>query len=895
MLRFWLLILLILFVLLLSGNFISLYIDWLWFQEVEQLPVFLITLSAQLKLGLIIGLLFFIIVYVNLVWAHRYRSAAKWHRSREWLDLPFRTQLDPYVTPLLPALSAFLAFFAGLNGATEWEDYLLAMNGSSFGLSDPIFGKDFGFYVFKLPFLDYLQVWSIGTLVLVILLTAFLYVYHGGIGITPKGISIDRGPRRHLMWLIGLILVIKAVGYRFSAYELLFTSRGIVSGAVYADVHARIPVLSLLIGLTLLAAVAVIFSGYSQGWRLPLVAIASLLVVNFLGGAIYPDLLHRFRVLPNEIVLERPYIQENIKATRYAYGLNNIEEQEFPAEEDLTLKDLTKNDLTLKNIRLWDHRPLLATYRQLQQIRTYYDFVGVDNDRYVINGEYRQVMLSPRELSYRNLPGGANWINEHLTYTHGYGLTLGPVNRISKEGLPEFMIKDIPPVSTVNIRVSRPEIYYGELTNNDVFVKTHALEFDYPMGDKNEYSNYDGKGGVPVASLFRKLLLAIHFNSIKILLSNDITSESRVLYYRNIVDRARRLAPFLNYDQDPYMVITHDGRLVWILDGYTTTDRIPYAHRMRGVGNYIRNSVKGVVDAYDGTVTFYINDPQDPIIQTYARIFPGLLKSSNEMPEDIRAHLRYPEDMFSIQAYLFATYHMQDPQIFYNREDLWNIPTQGNKDMEPYYTIMKLPKEKREEFILMIPYTPAKRDNMAAWLAARADAPHYGKLIVYLFPKQKLIYGPRQIEARIDQDGYISQQITLWSQRGSQVIRGSLLVIPIENSLLYIEPLYLSAEAGSLPELRRVIVAYGNKLSMQENLDGALAATFGERPVIASQPEAAALPVPLSTQREKLRSALSHFERAQDALRKGDWAGYGKELKEVEIILKELDQKNKTE
>jgi uncharacterized protein len=895
MLRFWLLILLVLFLFLLSGNLISLYIDGLWFQEVGQLPVFLITLSTQLKLGLIIGLLFFIIVYANLVLAHRYRSAAQWHRTQGWLDLPFRTQLDPYVARLIPAFSAFLAFFAGLNGATEWENYLLARNGSSFGLPDPVFGNDFGFYVFKLPFLDYLQVWLMGTLILVILMTAFLYLYHGGLGITPRGFFIDRGPRKHLMWLIGLILVIKAVGYRFSAYELLFTTRGIVSGAVYADVHARIPVLNFLVGLALLAAVVVIVSGYTQGWRLPLAAIASLLVVNFLGGAIYPDLLQRFRVLPNEIVLERPYIQENIKATRYAYGLNNIEEQEFPVEEDLTRQDLAKNDLTIKNVRLWDHRPLLATYRQLQQIRTYYDFVGVDNDRYVIDGKYRQVMLSPRELSYRNLPGGANWINEHLTYTHGYGLALGPVNRISKEGLPEFMIQDIPPVSTVNIRVSRPEIYYGELTNNYVFVKTHALEFDYPMGDKNEYSTYQGKGGVPVTSLLRKLMLAVHFGSIKILLSNDIVSESRVMYYRNIMDRARRLAPFLSYDHDPYMVITHDGRLVWILDGYTTTDRIPYAHKLSGVGNYIRNSVKGVIDAYNGTVTLYVNDPQDPIIQTYARIFPGLLKSSDEMPDDIRAHLRYPEDLFSVQAYLFATYHMQDPQIFYNREDLWNIPAQGNQDMEPYYTIMKLPKEKREEFILMIPYTPAKRDNMAAWLAARADAPHYGKLIVYLFPKQKLIYGPRQIEARIDQDGYISQQITLWSQRGSQVIRGSLLVIPIENSLLYIEPLYLSAEAGSLPELRRVIVAYGNKLSMQENLEEALAAAFGERPVIASRPETAASALPPSTQRDKLRSALDHFERAQDFLRKGDWAGYGKELKVVETLLRELAQKSKTE
>ena len=895
MTRSWILILLVLFVLLLSGNVVSLYTDWLWFQEIEQLSVFLITLTTEFKLGLALGLLFFLLLYINLVLAHRYRSAGQWQRTQEWLDLPFRTQLDPHIARLIPVLGAVFGFFVALSGAAQWEKYLLARNSSSFEISDPVFGNDFGFYVFQLPFLSYLQGWLMSMLILVTLFTALLYIYHGGLGISPRGFFMDPTPKRHLMWLAGLILLVKATGYRLSAYELLFTIRGVVTGAVYADIHARIPVLNFLVGLTVLAALVVIAGGYGRGWRLPLGAVAVVFAVSLLGGSLYPDLLHRFRVLPNEIVLEGPYIQENIKATRYAFGLNNIEEEEFPAEENLTRQDLTQNDLTIKNVRLWDHRPLLSTYRQLQQIRTYYDFVGVDNDRYVIDGEYRQVMLSPRELSYRNLPGGANWINEHLTYTHGYGVTLGPVNRISKEGLPEFMIKDIPPVSTINLKVTRPEIYYGELTSHYVFVKTRALEFDYPMGDKNEYSVYQGKGGVPVASWFRKLMLAVHFGSIKILLSNDIVSDSRVMYYRNIMDRVQRLAPFLSYDQDPYLVITEEGRLVWIVDGYTATDRIPYSQRLRGVGNYVRNSVKGVIDAYDGTIVLYINDPEDPLIETYAKIFPGLLKPADQMPPDIQAHLRYPQDLFNIQAHLYATYHMQDSQIFYNREDLWNIPSKGEQDMEPYYTIMKLPKETKEEFILMIPYTPAKRDNMAAWLAARADAPHYGKLIVFLFPKQKLIYGPRQIDARIDQDGYISQQITLWSQRGSQVIRGSLLVIPIENSLLYIQPLYLSAEAGALPELRRVIVAYGNQLSMQENLEGALAATFGGRPAIAARSEEVTTAPTSSSRSDRLRSALTHFERAKDFLRQGDWAGYGRELSEMESILKELAKESRPE
>ena len=893
MIRFWALILVAFIALLLSGNLVSLYTDWLWFIEIGHLPVLITGLTAEIKLGLAFGVLFFIVLYLNLLVAHRQPVGNRWPRPPEWVDLAVRTQIDPQIARGIPVLSIVAAFFGGLNASSQWPAFLLANNASGFGMSDPVFGNDFGFYVFKLPFLSFAQGWLTGTLILVTILTALLYVYHGGLGIGPRGLLIDGKTKRHLTGLIGVILAVKAAGYRLSAYELLSTTRGVVTGAVYSDVHARLPALNALTGLALIAALAVVVGGYARGWRLPVAAIVGLFAVQVLGVSVYPELLHRFRVLPNEIVFERPYIQENIKSTRYAFGLNNIEEQEFPAEENLTLQDLSRNDATIKNVRLWDHRPLLSTYRQLQQIRTYYDFVGVDNDRYGIDGEYRQVMLSPRELSSRNLPGGANWINEHLTYTHGYGVAMGPVNRISKEGLPEFMIKDIPPVSTVPLKITRPEIYYGELTNSYVFAKTKSLEFDYPLGDKNEYTVYDGKGGVPVASLGRKILFSLAFGSMKILLSNDITPESRILYYRNILDRVRRLAPFLSYDHDPYMVITREGRLVWIVDGYTTTDRIPYSYQLQGLGNYVRNSVKGVVDAYDGTVTLYINDPADPVIRTYADIFPGLFRPLEEMPDDLRAHLRYPEDLFSVQARLYATYHMQDPQIFYNREDLWNIPSQGDQDMEPYYTIMKLPRETKEEFILMIPYTPANRDNMAAWIAARADAPHYGKLIVYVFPKQKLIYGPRQIEARVDQDGYISQQISLWNQRGSQVIRGSLLVIPIENSLLYIEPLYLSAEAGSLPELRRVIVAYGNQLSMQENLESALAAIFGSHPAIAAPSEEAPPAPSTGSAKDRIRSALSHFERAEELLRQGDWAGFGKELKETGAILKDLAREGK--
>lgn len=892
----------VLLVLLVSGNAAALYLDWLWFTELAQLAVFATILKTELLLGAAAAAVFFALVFGNLAIANRYRQQGPVRVLGDWTETPFGP-IEPLLRRLLPSAVAAVALFVGLGTAGRWRDLLLFQNPTVFGRTDDVFGLDFGHYVFRLPFLSALQGWITGVLFVTLAATVFVYILHRGILTTPQGLFVDRLPRRHLLLLGAALLFAKAWGYRLHAYELLFTTRGLVTGALYADVNARIPALTLLVFLAAAGGVLLIAAAYLRGWRLPISVVAVVFVGSLVGVSIIPDLVHRFKVQPNEIVLETPYLKRNIALTRYAFGLNNVEEKEFPATEDLSAADLQDNALTLNNIRLWDQAPLLTTYRQLQQIRTYYDFVDVDNDRYVLDGQYRQVMISPRELSYRNLPGGANWINEHLTYTHGYGVIVGPVNRISPEGLPEFFIKDIPPTSTVTtqarpdsrrLQVTRPEIYYGESGNDYVFVRTQALEFDYPMGDRNEYATYAGRGGIPVGSMLRKLVFALQFGDLKILLSNDIQNDSRIMFRRSIGERVQTLAPFLSFDRDPYLVIRADGRLAWILDGYTTTDRIPYSQRLRGVGNYIRNAAKAVVDAYDGSVVFYISDSDDPLIQTYAKIFPTLFRPKGEIPEDLRAHLRYPGDLFNLQARLYATYHMDDPQIFYNREDLWAIPQKDQREMEPYYTIMRLPGETREEFILMIPYTPARRDNMAAWLAARSDGDHYGKLIVFLFPKQKLVYGPRQIEARIDQDAEISQQLTLWSQRGSQVIRGSLLVIPIETSLLYVEPLYLSAEAGSLPELRRVIVAYGNQIAMQPTLEASLAAIFGgpgtapparTTPATTAPPAAPGAAPPAA---DLARQALDHFERARQALRNGDFAGYGAEINRAEEILRQL-------
>jgi len=880
------------------GQLLPLYTDYLWFQEVKLTSVFTTILWAKLALGLAAGLAFAILVYVNVYLAARSTASDVLVELDDPFGLPSRLVIEPLFRKFLLPGALVLGFLAGSAASGQWETFLKFLNAQPFNVQDPLFGRDVGFYVFRLPVLQTLYAWGMTALGLTFLLVVATTILHRGIQITPRGPRVAAHARAHLLTLGALILLVKAGGNYLDAFDLLLSPRGVVFGAGYSDINAQLPALRLLTILSLGCAAVCIWQIGRRGIRPVFIALAALLAANVVGLGIYPTLLQRFRVVPNEISAERPYIEQNIKFTRMAYALDRIQEQEFPAEEALTAADLRKNDPTIKNIRLWDHRPLLVTYAQLQEIRTYYRFVDVDNDRYTVDGQLRQVMLSARELSYRNLPSRI-WINERLTYTHGFGAVMGPVNRITPEGLPDFWIKDIPPVSTAPIKVTRPEIYYGEIGNDYVFVKTRGQELDYPAGDKNVYSSYNGEGGVPIHSYLRKLLFALRFGDVKIVLSNDIIGESRVMYYREVSQRVKTAAPFIQFERDPYMVIGQDGRLFWIIDGYTTSDQFPYSEPSRGMGNYIRNSVKAVVDAYNGTLAFYLSEPDDPVIKAYAKAFPGLFQPLSAMRADLRPHIRYPQGLFAIQARMFATYHMRDPQVFYNKEDLWSIPRKSvdgqEQEMEPYYTIMRLPGEKTEEFILLTPFNPSKKDNMIAWMAARSDGPDYGKLIAYIFPKQKLIYGPRQIEARIDQDAFISQQLSLWSQRGSQVIRGSLLAIPIEQSLLYVEPLYLAAEKGSLPELKRVIVAFGNQIAMEENLEASLAQIFGgqgkPQPAVARAevvPTPGAAPGPQENIRSLVDQAWQQYTRAQDFLRQGDFAGYGNQVKQLEGTLKAL-------
>lgn len=882
----------------LVGQIVPLYTDWLWFGEVGYSAVFLKILSLRGSLFTAVAVSVLIFLYANLTLAARTARPDVLWELEDQLGLPGRVIIEPLIRRFLPVVLLLIAFGSGLRASGRWEVVLAYLNAVPFGTADPLFGRDLAFFVFHLPLVRMVLGWSTTLVVATLVLTLVIYVLQRSLVLTTRGPRLAAGARSHLLVLGALLLVLSGIGFWLDRFELVYSARGLVFGASYTDVHASLPVLGALAVLAILAALACLAQLGVAGFRLVAGGLLVLVVVWVGGLGVYPALLQRFSVTPNELNAERPFIIHNIRMTRQAYGLDRIEEREFPADDRLDARALERNALTIKNIRLWDYRPLLRTFAQLQEIRTYYKFQDVDNDRYLVNGEYRQLMLSPRELSYAHLQSRI-WINEHLTFTHGYGIVVGPVNRVTAEGLPEFLVQDIPPRSAEGFpKTTRPEIYYGETSNEYVIVRTRSQELDYPAGDQNVYSQYAGEGGVVISSWLRKLAFAARFGEIKILLSNDLTPESRIMIYRTIGQRVRQIAPFFRYDRDPYMVVTDEGRQVWMLDGYTATDRFPYSEPVRGVGNYMRNSVKVTVDAYDGRVRFYLADPTDPIVRAYSGGFPGLLQPLSAMPEDLRRHIRYPEDFFAIQAQKYATYHMTEPQVFYNKEDLWAIPRRTiegrDREMEPYFTIMRLPGEAKEEFILLTLFNPSRRDNMIAWLAARSDLPGYGRLIVYNFPKQKLVYGPRQIDARIDQDPVISQQLALWNQRGSTVIRGSLLAIPVDQSLIYVQPLYLAAsEQGALPELRRVIVAYGNQIAMEATLEQSLARIFGgpstPTPAVGGPTLApgAARPAPTAIGTGAQR-ALDIYNRAQDALRRGDWAQYGAEQKRLEEALRAL-------
>ncbi len=880
---------------ILAPQLSAFYVDWLWFESIELPQVFAISFKAQAFWSLAGGLLGFLLTYAShlaMVRATRGRVVTVSFQNKANLQLDVPKHLDR----LALAAPALAAFVVGSLFAANWQKFLLSAGAAPFGSVDPVFGRDISFYVFTLPVLEIAGSGLLLAFGIALLAAAALYFLKGALLLTNKGVTAERPAAAHLAILGSLLFLVLAFNTFVGMHAVLISTQGLVAGATYTDVHARLPAMKLQIALAVVAAVLILANLFVRRGLLVIAGIGAYLLAAIVGGAVYPALLHKFVVAPNELVKETPYIKLNIAATRRGFGLDAVEERNISGQTGLTRDDVEKNAASIKNIRLWDHRPLLDTFSQVQEIRTYYDFTTVSNDRYLINGEYRQTMLSPRELSSDSIPT-KNWINETLTFTHGYGLTLGPVTQVTPEGLPVLLVKDIPPVSTAaEIKITRPEIYYGKLSSSHVIVNTKSKEFDYPAGEDNVFTTFAGAGGVKIDSLLRKLVFAAHFGSMKLLLSNDITDASRVLYHRNIAERVGRVLPFVQLDSDPHMVVTDAGRLVWMYDAYTVSRRFPYSQPVGGGVNFIRNSVKITVDAYDGNMKFYIADPVDPIARTIAGVFPGLLRPIGEMPADLRRHIRYPLDIFGVQTAVYSTYHMEDPQSFYNREDQWEIPVMGAENqraaMEPYYTIMKLPGQQREEFILMTPFNPKKKDNLSAWMAARSDGEDYGKMIVYRFPKDRLVYGPKQIVARINQDTEISRQVSLWDQRGSQVIQGTLLVIPIENSLIYVQPLYLRAETGKIPELKRVIVAYENRIAMEETLESALSRIFGESSGAGAVAAAPGAPAPTGAASRQPAAAgdlaaraREHFDRAIKAQREGNWAQYGEEIGRLGEIL----------
>jgi len=879
-------------------RFAEIYTEWLWFGEVGFQGVFLKSLVTKAVLGIAVFAAAFALLFANLRLAVR-------GPERSYTVFPGGGDIEPIILEqkhlgfLATGLATVVALFVAAIASSQWLVALQFLNGVPFGDADPIFGRDIAFYVFTLPFLDFTRYIGLAVVVLAFIGSTAAYVVTGQLSLTPEGLQVGTSPRQHLAMLIAIVFVLLTAGAYLDMPRTLMTPAGILHGASYVDDVIRLPSLFVL---TIVAAGGALAAAYaamsSTVWPVG-AAVAAYLVVLVGGGGV-STLVQQLIVTPDEQSKEAPYIVHNIAATRAAFDLNEIEERSVSGDALLTMSDIEDNAETINNVRLWDHQPLLDTFGQIQAIRTYYEFASVDNDRYVVDGEYRQTMLSARELNSDSLPN-RSWVNERLQYTHGFGVAMGPVNEVTQEGLPVLFLKDLPPRSETSLAVKQPSIYFGELSNDYVLINTNTDEFHYPEGEDNVSNRYDGAGGLELGNLFKRLLFSLRFRSYELMVSGQLNADSRVIFHRNISDRLEAIAPFLQYDSDPYLVIA-DDRLFWIRDAYTLTENYPYSTPVTNGINYIRNSVKVVIDAYNGTTTFYLADPDDPIAATLSNVFPDFLQPLDSMPEELRSHLRYPEGIFTLQTTMYSTYHMTNPSVFYNREDQWEVPVVDNLQMEPYYTIMRLPGEEKAEFIQMLPFTPRGRNNMAAWMVARSDGADYGKLMAFQFPKQKLVFGPSQIVNRINQDQEISPQFTLWNQQGSEVIHGTLLVIPIEEALLYIRPMYLRASGGRIPELKQVVVAYQNQIVMEATLDLALDRMFGgEAPTPSAseptalnadaapdEPRTSTAPSDVEPSSPLAQQAQQHYAQALQAQRNGDWARYGDELERLGAVLDQL-------
>jgi len=910
--RWWLLLLIPFLILLLFNTVIGFLADWVWHASLGYESILWTRVLAALGLFVAGFALTWLFLAVNFWIARRVAPRGLAMSPLTQLAEAFGIR-ESYI--IAGAISVF-AFLMGVNIAGEWPQLLLFLNQSNFGVLDPVFGRDVSFYVFSLPVLEMVRGWLQSMLIAAIVLVVVVNGVAGLRGWQTR----STGVLVHLGVLGALFLTLLGLGYQIDAAELVYSGRGAVFGAGYTDVNAQLPAYNLLTIVTLAAAVLLVVTAFMRrAWRAIVAVLLVWVGVAVIAGSLYPSFVQRFQVSPNELTLERPFIEENIKFTRLAYDLAQVDLRSYDASQQLTPAALLAEPATVRNVRLWDYRPLLQTYNQVQALRQYYAFNDVDVDRYTIDGERRQVMVAARELVPDRLSEQAQtWVNRKLVYTHGYGVAMSPVELVTADGLPEFYIKDLPPVG--NIALTEPQLYFGELTNDYVIGRTNMEEFDFPQGNGNATTRFSADTGIDM-SFWNRLLFAVRFADINLILNQDISGDSQLLWRRNIVERVQQLAPFLQLDQDPYIVVGEDGRLYWMLDAYVMSSRYPYSEPYFDRFNYIRNPVKIVINAYDGMPTFYIVDAEEPITATYARIFPALFQPFEAMPAFLKRHIRYPTDLFSVQAEMYRMYHMTDANDFYNREDVWAWPEEvfysEPQRIEPYYVLMQLPDatDSSLDFMQILPYTPANRENMIAWMAAQSDPEKYGERVVYNFGKDSLFFGPKQIEARIDQDPVISAQLSLWNQQGSSVIRGNLLVIPLGDSLLYVEPLYLQAQSGRIPELKRVILATSDRVVMAENLGLALVRLFGDNVVAraglsdlvtalpgeeqaeapaSGQSSASSPPVTIdlagATIEQLIVAANEHYNAAQNHLRNGDWAAYGAEMDALQATLTQLVQ-----
>ena len=899
-------------VLLVGLIFAHVYSEWLWFESIHYAPVYIKILSIQIITALVFSLIFFLVgaVSIKVAWIQGERAGILTGANVRLLSTEKLQRSVPQLRLGLWVTLIALSLVAGGLGYSHWDTILRYLYPQDFVSHDPVFNQDLGFYIFSYPGLRLFQALAFYGIAIILGLTFWVYILNQNIGVSEGRLRATKAARRHLFIAFGFLLGLTAWGYRLDMFETLYIPGEIVFGARYASIYGDILAYKALFAIVVLTAVLCVVACFGKGGRLLFLAVCTWGVAVITLQFIYPFFLHKFVVEPNELEKERPYIQHNIEFTRRAYGLDLMRSENYPVEEHLSVEDIQESRPTMTNIKIWDKRPLKETYIDLQEIRLYYSFLNVDVDRYQVGDHIVQVMLSPRELNTDNLPQTAKtWVNKHLLYTHGYGFCMSPVNQVSSEGFPVFFVKDIPPVSPVGLTVERPALYYSEKADNFTIVDTATKEFDYPKGDTNVYTTYQGHGGVVLDSFTKKLAFSLRFFDINILLSEYLLPKSKIMIYREIQKRVRRLAPFLEFDGDPYLVLA-DGRLFWIIDAYTTSCYYPYSEPYEfsdrekqdydGISfsfskylffsrhvNYIRNSLKVVVDAYNGSVKLYMFDSVDPVLKSYQNAFPCLFKDGKTMPDVLKCHVRYPKDLFLIQAEMLKKYHMSDVEVFYNQEDLWARPREiyesSNIQMNGYYILIALPDAPDAEFVYMVPFTPKEKPNMISWMCGRCDYPNYGKVLLYKFPKEKLIFGPMQIEARIDQEPTISELFTLWGQLGSKVIRGDLLVIPVKKSLLYVKPVYILATSEELPELKRIIVAFGEHLVMRETLDRAL------NVLLASEVYTSATYKQESHDPQELATkALDHLDRIKRSFRESEWEIFGLELKKLEKSLKEI-------